>query len=422
MPAIDIGALEDDPVLREVWEGLGRARCHATGGYVRDRLLGRESTDVDLVAPGSIDDAAGSVRQLADRLGVRAHVLGRGERRVWRVEATGLTVELWPLGDLSPEDDVRRRDFTCNAMSWQLPCGPLDDRVGGLDDLASRTLRGIARINFELDPVRLVRAARFTAQLEGFEIEPRTAGWIRSLAPRLALAPRERVGQELLKTVSAPRALRGLLVLLEADLLSAAAPAAAATDAVWLRRHLDAVPRLSGAAGHAVTGALRAAGEGARLGLLLRAWGSPDEAMVTDYAWGRDLRRDATRAAALFSEAVATAAAPVARRRIFIHIAGEAFPAVIGLAAAVEPDCSWQRWWRLWRHRGRELVEPEPLLGGTEIADLLGLAPGPELGAASKALLEAQVAGSVRTPRGARRWLSAVWSHGRARESIRWNP
>jgi len=65
-------------------------------------------------------------------------------------------------------------------------------------------------------------------------------------------------------------------------------------------------------------------------------------------------------------------------------------------------------WWRQWREQGQKLVNPDPLLSGEEIATVLELEPGPELGHAVDALTEAQVRGEVRTAEGARRWLQAT--------------
>ena len=52
MPAVDITALDGDLLLQGIWEGLGRPTCHLTGGYLRDRLMGRVNSDLDLVLPG----------------------------------------------------------------------------------------------------------------------------------------------------------------------------------------------------------------------------------------------------------------------------------------------------------------------------------------------------------------------------------
>jgi tRNA nucleotidyltransferase/poly(A) polymerase len=406
MPRIDTTALENDLLLRGVWEGLGAPECHVTGGYVRDRLLGRESVDLDIVLPGTLEAATVPARRLAARLETRPHLLGQGTKRVWRIETSEINVELWPRGSLSLDQDIRRRDFTCNALVWRLPDGPLNDRVGGLDDLGAGVLRAVEKENLEDDPVRLVRAPRFLAQLDGFRIDTQSETWIRALAPTLVEAPRERVGQELLKLVGAPRVDEALESLLELGLFEPAAPLGSRCDQRWLARNIAAATRLAGRAPHPVATAIRAAGGAAHLALLLRSWGCPDTHAVAAYAWPRTMRGHAARAAALVEHAQATVESPSAERRSFIYSAGSAFPATLALAAAVAPDRSWVRWWRLWRERGREIVNPKALLSGDEVGAMLGLQPGPELGRMIEALTEAQVRGHVRTSDGAKRWLS----------------
>jgi tRNA nucleotidyltransferase/poly(A) polymerase len=411
MPGVDTDALKGDLLLRGVWEGLGTPECHLTGGYVRDRLLGRGSVDLDLVVPGSLENAAGPARRLAARLDTRAHVLGRDANRVWRIETAEIKIELWPLGHLDLDEDIKRRDFSCNALVWNLPDGPLDDRVDGVADLGDRVIRALAKNNLEDDPVRLVRAPRFLAQLEGFEIEAQTSRWIRELAPDCVNAPRERVGQELLKLLAAPAAAAGIRALMDLWLLKPAAPVASRCDRRWLESHVEAASRLAGTAAHPVPAAAREAGIAAHLALLLRGWGNPGANAVAAYAWPRTLRRSAARAAALLDQTLETVDAPAADRRSVIHIAGTAFPVTMALAAAVEPDKPWTRWWRMWRERGKELVNPESLLSGKEIETLLGTEPGPALGRAIDALLEAQVRGDVKTAEGARRWLRRRFDH-----------
>ncbi len=217
--------LRDDPLLQRVWEQLGSpAGCCVTGGYVRDRLLGRPSNDLDLTIDDDADGAARPARRLAKALGVRAHLLGTAPHAIWRIETPTLKIELWPLGGLTREDDIRRRDFSCNALSWNLPDGPLIDLVGGIEDLERRRLRAISRANLEDDPIRLLRAPRFLAQLPDFALDDQTRSWIAALAPSLAKAPRERVGQELLTLLRGPAASRGLAECLDLGSVRSSCP------------------------------------------------------------------------------------------------------------------------------------------------------------------------------------------------------
>jgi tRNA nucleotidyltransferase (CCA-adding enzyme) len=277
--------------------------------------------------------------------------------------------------------------------------------------LENGVVRALSKQNLEDDPVRLVRGPRFLAQLEGFELDPKTANWIRSLAPGVSEAPRERIGQELLKLLAAPGAADGLRSLLELGLLEPAAPDAAQCDRDWIECNFSAAARLSGSAPHPVAASVEESGNAPYLALIFRAWGCPDANTVTSFAWSRSERRHAARAAALLDHTLTTAEAPATERRAFIHTTGTAFPTALAFGAAGQPNHPWARWWRMWRERGPELVRPAPLLSGEEIASILEIEPGPGLGHAIGALIEAQVRGAVRTANGARRWLRA-WSTG----------
>jgi len=409
MPRIDITVLEDDLLLRGVWEGLGTPECSVTGGYLRDRLLGRESVDLDLVLPGVLESAAGPARRLATRLDTRPHVLGKDDNRVWRIETPDIKIELWSLGELGLNQDIRRRDFTCNALFWELPKGPLLDRVGGVADLEAGLLRAIKKKNLENDPVRLVRAARFLAHLPALELDRQTAHWILALAPRVRRAPRERVGQELLKLVTGDAAERGFTALADLGLLQGTSWDPTACDEGWLRANLQATGRMQPFS-HPLPAALQAAGRAAPLALLLRAWGKPRADAVAAYAWPRTLRQHAARAAAMLDETPAAADGAVSVRRSFIHRSAGAFPAALAAAAAVDPNHNWARWWRLWKTRGPEILSFAPLLDGDEVGEVLDISPGPTLGRAVAALRHAQVRGEVRTVEGARRWLRKTFA------------
>jgi tRNA nucleotidyltransferase (CCA-adding enzyme) len=329
---------------------------------------------------------------------------------VWRIETAAFMVELWPLGFLTLEDDILRRDFSCNALMWQLPRGPLIDRIGGLDDLREGRIRALSKINLRDDPVRLLRAARFVAQLDDFELVDETTAWIRELGPCLAWAPRARVGRELFKLLEAGGAHRGLRAMLEFGLLEASAPPSARIDGGWLERNLEAARLLAAPRSHPIPSALREAGDAARLTLLLRAWGAPPIESSADYGWNRVPRRRAVRAAALLDQAVETVGSGSADRRELIHLAGEAFPALLAVGSAVAAIASadidpWRRWWAQWQRQSGVLVRPAPLVSSGEVKALARVADGPLLGRLLGALRRAQVRGEVRSAGGARRWL-----------------
>lgn len=417
MKRLDPSTLRTDPLLHRVWEQLGRPLgCRVTGGYVRDRLLGRPSNDLDLTIEGNAEEAGVPARKLARALGVRPHLFGSAPHRIWRIEAPLIKVELWPLGELTADEDIRRRDFACNALSWELPAGPLVDLVGGVDDLEGSRLRAISRANLEDDPVRLLRGPRFLAQLEGFSLDERTSGWIQELAPMVTGAPRERVGQELLTMLRGPMASRGLAKCVGLDLLHPASPAGN-VDTRWLELNIDAADTLAvhhtedeRHCGAGVPPAISRRPDGTdavRLAFLFLAWGIPADSELRPYAWPKSDRENALRAAGLFEEARSTSDSSATDRREFAWRAGSAFPTLISLGAALEPDKSgWTRWWHQWLRNPAAFRDPQPLLTGMEIASIAGIDPGPKLGRLAQRLLRAQVRREVRTLSGARRWLT----------------
>jgi tRNA nucleotidyltransferase/poly(A) polymerase len=385
------------------------AGCHVAGGWVRDRLLGLDTVDIDVAVETSVEQAGALADRLARRHSVRAHLLGRRPRAVWRVDTPSARVEVWPLGDLDLEGDARRRDFTCNAMLWSLPDGPLYDPTGGREDLEHDRLRAVSRDNLADDPVRLLRGIRFLAQLAELELDADTGTWIRDLAGRLRDAPRQRLGHEIARTMAGPGVASALATGAELGVWRPVAPPTAA-DPDRLATDAEAASRLSVADRHPVPAAVRAAGDAARLALVAAAWRPADDADLAPYGWPRADREAASTVAAELDEAVRAVDAPAADRREMIATFGSATPVLIAVAAAMQPRRPWRRWWDQWRRSGERLMGVRPLLTADEVARRIGLRPGPELGRVLAGLVRAQVRGEVRSVDGARRWLRSRMS------------
>ena len=399
--------------LRRLWEAMGSPQAWLAGGSVRDRLLDRPTGDLDVAVAGDVASVARIARRAARSLGTRAHQLGRPPRSVWRLAAAGIELELWPLGELSPEDDARRRDFTCNALLWKLPSGPLVDPTGGVHDIAEGILRAVSRTGLADDPVRLLRAARFLADLERFRLEDRTSTWVRELAPTLAEAPRERVGHELAALLDASRPDLGAAALIQLGLLGPAAPTGCAAEPAWLEARLEAIRSLADGGKHPVAGAVATAGGAARRALLLRGLGAADDSAAACFAWDRSVRTASVRAATNLERLIAAVDSPAADRRELIAELGGSFPTALAAAAAADYTMGgrpepWRRWWRQWRSGGAGLAAVRPLLGVDEVRTLAGPLSGPELGRLLRVLVRAQVRGEVRSLAGARRFVRAT--------------
>src|SRR5437764_5363389 len=159
--------------------------AYLVGGTVRDLLAGRPPRfDFDLAVVG---DGETYARQLAERLGgrVTAHDrFGTATVHYWQhshVDVATSRTESYPapgaLPEVAParsiEEDLRRRDFTINAIAVVLPGGELVDPFRGREHLADELVRVLHERSFEDDPTRLFRAARYEARLR-FRMDPKT--------------------------------------------------------------------------------------------------------------------------------------------------------------------------------------------------------------------------------------------------------
>ena len=208
------------------------------GGAVRDGLLGRPVADVDLVVEA---DPRGAARALARHAGGPAFELS-GEFGAWRVIGPGRRwqVDVSPLQGGTLDADLARRDFTVNAMARPLGGGELIDPHGGARDLEAARLRMVAEAAFDDDPLRVLRLARFAAEL-GLEPEAATVAAATARSARIHDVSSERVFAELKRVVAADRVRDGLALMDRLALTEHVLPELAALRGVEQNRyhHLD---------------------------------------------------------------------------------------------------------------------------------------------------------------------------------------
>ena len=223
--------LQITPVIDELGERFvaGGHDVALVGGSVRDALLGRLGTDLDFTTSARPEAVERLLAGWADATWDMGREFGTiGARRdKWRLEITTFRSDAYAPGSRKPEvaygdsleGDLVRRDFTVNAMALSLPSREFVDPYGGLQDLAERSLRtpGAPQTSFADDPLRMLRAARFVAQL-GFEVDPAVSDAMRDMAERLEIVSAERVRDELVKLVSAPHPRQGLSLLVHTRL------------------------------------------------------------------------------------------------------------------------------------------------------------------------------------------------------------
>ena len=205
------------------------------GGPVRDAFLGRVSPDLDCTTSARPEQTEAILAAWADThwdvgrafgtIGarMRGHVI---EVTTYRADAYDRTSRkpVVAFGD-NLTDDLLRRDFTVNAMALRLPSMEFADPHGGLADLAARVLRtpGAAEVSFADDPLRMMRAARFVSQL-GFTARPEVVAAMTEMAPSLEIVSAERIRDEFTKLIlgGAPR--QGLALFVETGLAAQVLP------------------------------------------------------------------------------------------------------------------------------------------------------------------------------------------------------
>ena len=272
-------SLPFEPVLRRVGAEADRLGldAYAVGGAVRDAVLGRPTTDLDVVAVGPGAGVA-LAEAVARALGVRAPAVypafGTAAVTVPAARLAALLDDDRPLDDLPDrlvvefvgarresyradsrkpvvedgtlDEDLARRDFTVNALAASLNggrFGEITDPFGGLSDLAAGRLRTplSPAVTFEDDPLRMLRAARFAAQL-GFSVDEPAVEAMRDKADRIEIVSAERVTDELNKLLASPDPSSGLSLLYRTGLLERILPEVtrlAGVEEVGGRAHKD---------------------------------------------------------------------------------------------------------------------------------------------------------------------------------------
>ncbi len=211
-------------------------KVYVVGGYVRDYYLGRlieDKMDIDFVTIGS---GIALARKVADCLEAESLSVfkkfgtAQVKYRGLELEFVGARKESYRRKSRKPiveegtlEDDQLRRDFTINALSWSLNeenLFELLDPFGGVQDLRKQLIRTPVDPfqTFDDDPLRMMRAVRFAAQLN-FEIAEKTYHAIKEMAPRLEIISAERILDELNKIVMAPKPSIGFALLFKTGLM-----------------------------------------------------------------------------------------------------------------------------------------------------------------------------------------------------------
>ena len=327
----DIRLLLDRPALKKVFSALEGVESRVVGGAVRNALLGQPVADVDL----AVAAAPEIVVEKAERAGLRAVPTGIEHGTVTLVldgahfEVTSLREDVETDGRRAKvrfgsdfAADAQRRDFTINALSVDAQ-GRIYDYVGGLDDLARRRVRfiGDPRQRIAEDYLRILRFFRFSAGYGEGPLDPEGFAACIALRDGIDRLSRERLGGELLKTLSFPRSAAIIETMSQAGLLAfldvAPWPARCLRLAAILsaRNQSDSLLSLAALALHSASDAERLS-----------------EALRLSRAQKRRLAKIAEIAAAWHGASAAPAPAQL-REQLFLHGGGAARDALLLIQA-----------------------------------------------------------------------------------------
>ncbi len=428
-------------IARAVRDAGGRALV--VGGWVRDRLLGHESPDVDIEVFGVPGER---LRSVLEAFG--------------RVEAVGESFQVFKLGDIdvslprrdskagrghkgfvvvgdpemSIEEAARRRDFTINAISWDPLTDEYFDPSGGREDLERRRLRMVDAGTFPDDSLRVLRAVQFVARFD-LELDPETRALCRTI--QLDDLPAERIWGEIEKLLLAPRPSVGLALAMDLGVIAALFPEMQALAGcpqepewhpegdVWVhtlqvidraRTRIDDLPRpqqlavMLGAVAHDLGKPATTAFSDGRI----RSIDHEDRGVAPASAWldrlnvnsidGYDVRRQVLGITAQHLK-------PGSWSKVRDEVGDGAFRRLAHkvdlelLARVAKSDCEGRQPgtfdctamdWFLERARaiGADKGPPKPILLGRHLLEL-GLKPGPRVGEILKAVYEVQMDGGV---------------------------
>jgi poly(A) polymerase len=419
------------------------------GGSVRDALLGRLGNDLDFTTDARPKDVLKIVRPWADavwEVGIAFGTVGcrkkgrvgsDGAEQPFQIEITTYRSESYDRTSRKPEvaygdsieEDLVRRDFTVNAMAVALPEKKFIDPHGGLADLSANVLRtpGTPEASFSDDPLRMMRAARFAAQLD-FDVAPEVVAAMQEMSGRIEIVSAERVRDELNKLLLSAHPRKGLTLLVDTGIAGHVLPELPALRLERDEHHrhkdvyehtlivLEQAMALEGDDGPDLT---------LRLAALLHDIGKPrtrrfekdgrvsfhhhevvgakmTKKRMTALKYPNDLVKDVSRLVELHLRfhGYGTGEWTDSAVRRYVRDAGPLLPRLHKLTRS---DCTTRNKRRAnalsraydgLEERIAQLQEQEELdairpdLDGNQIMEILGIAPGPQVGRAYKFLLE----------------------------------
>ncbi len=212
--------IHQDPILSKL-SGLAKEKnipLFLVGGYLRDLLLGTPGKDYDFALP---KDASLFIATIEEALRFHFFKVGKEEMNTttYRIIKEDMSIDLTFLQGETIEEDLRRRDFTVNAIAFSLRDESFHCVEGSLEDIEKKLIRTVSNYSIDQDPLRMLRAIRYLCTLDGFVMDKELREEISLKKEKILSLPGERIKTELDHILLSPRPAIGMKSLHESNLL-----------------------------------------------------------------------------------------------------------------------------------------------------------------------------------------------------------
>ena len=212
--------IRNDPILSEL-SRLAKEKktsLFLVGGYLRDLFLGASAKDYDFALP---KDASSFIETIEEALHLLFFKVGKEEMgtTTYRIVKEGMSIDLTFMQGETIDEDLRRRDFTVNAVAFSLQDEIFHWVEGAIEDIGRKLIRTVSNRSIDLDPLRMLRAIRYLCTLEGFAIDKELKEEISLKGEKILSLPTERIRTELDQILLSPQPAVGIGSLYESNLL-----------------------------------------------------------------------------------------------------------------------------------------------------------------------------------------------------------
>lgn len=382
--------------------------AYLVGGTVRDGLLNRkrDTFDLDIVV---VDQAVMLGREIAKRTQAGFVVLDE-QRDIARIVFEKGTVDFAKIEGENLEQDLRRRDFTVNAIAQHLETETLIDPLHGKEDLEARVIKMVSPTNLKEDPLRLLRAYRQSAQLN-FTIEANTRETISDLTPYLKQVAVERIQTELSYLFPLPTASVYLQQAWEDGLLSICFPSLSAEQVEQVHKLEQAEAELSQQWSNlAAAWNKNVGGESdsfyalAKLSCLVSPSPEAAESQLSALKYSRAEIRTVTTTVNLLPQLLNSTVEKMSLRDqyFFFQEAVKVFPCLLlsAIAKGLTVDAA-KPLIKRYLNSHDPVAYPQPIVTGKDLLRSLSLSPSPRIGELLTELQIAYIEGKIHSPEAA---------------------